>query len=281
MGRSCPRRAGGAAGRRARGHPGVRERSTTSACSCACCPSGSTCGRGRSATRTTASPSTGTRSRPWPSARRSSTRRPAGCRLRRRGGPARAARRAAPRRAAPRHRQGPRRRPLGRRGRGRAWRSRVASVSTPAGTDELGVGSSGNHLLLADTATRRDLGRRRTISRFADAVGDTERNASAVRAHHRRLARDRPGGVELRQGGAGARRSSSRRTPCCGRWKPTSRPSTTPTATWPRRWARRPPPSTSARCRRPTRARSARRSWPDTRPPARPGAGRRLGGAPR
>ena len=34
-----------------------------------------------------------------------------------------------------------------------------------------------NHLLLADTATRRDLGDERTISRFAEGVGDPGRNA--------------------------------------------------------------------------------------------------------
>ena len=42
------------------------------------------------------------------------------------------------------------------------------------GTDEL-VWLVRNHLLLADTATRRDLSDERTITRFARAVGDSER----------------------------------------------------------------------------------------------------------
>ncbi len=45
-----------------------------------------------------------------------------------------------------------------------------------AGADDL-AWAVRNHLLLADTATRRDLGDERTITRFADEVGDVTRNA--------------------------------------------------------------------------------------------------------
>src|SRR3954447_9288888 len=45
-----------------------------------------------------------------------------------------------------------------------------------AGRAELGW-AVGRHLLLAETATRRDLGDARTISRYAEAVGDVEHNA--------------------------------------------------------------------------------------------------------
>ena len=109
-----------------------------------------------------------------------------------------------------------------------------------------------HHLLLADTATRRDLGDDRTISRFAEAVGDTERNAllyaltigdsratgpAAWNSGKAALVRELYVEDGRRVAGGGSRRR---------------RPSTTRTATWPRRWARRPPTSTSTRCRRRT-----------------------------
>src|SRR5215207_4972618 len=54
-------------------------------------------------------------------------------------------------------------------------------VATRIGIDADGVDDLGwvvrNHLLLADTATRRDLGDERTISRYADEVRDPARNA--------------------------------------------------------------------------------------------------------
>ena len=61
------------------------------------------------------------------------------------------------------------RRPLGRRRGDRARASRRASASTPHGADDL-AWLVRNHLLLADTATRRDLGDERTIARYADEV---------------------------------------------------------------------------------------------------------------
>lgn len=55
------------------------------------------------------------------------------------------------------------------------------AVAARMGVDATGVDDLGwlvrNHLLLADTATRRDLGDDRTITRYADAVGDDGRNA--------------------------------------------------------------------------------------------------------
>jgi [protein-PII] uridylyltransferase len=54
-------------------------------------------------------------------------------------------------------------------------------VAARIGVDARGVDDLGwlvrNHLLLAETATRRDLGDDRTITRYADAVGDPGRNA--------------------------------------------------------------------------------------------------------
>jgi [protein-PII] uridylyltransferase len=46
----------------------------------------------------------------------------------------------------------------------------------PAGTDDLGWVVR-NHLLLAETATRRDLGDERTVTRYVDEVRDAPRNA--------------------------------------------------------------------------------------------------------
>jgi [protein-PII] uridylyltransferase len=55
------------------------------------------------------------------------------------------------------------------------------SVAARIGLDEAGTESLAwavrHHLLLAETATRRDLGDERTVSRFAEAVGSSERNA--------------------------------------------------------------------------------------------------------
>jgi [protein-PII] uridylyltransferase len=54
-------------------------------------------------------------------------------------------------------------------------------VATRIGVDESGADDLGwlvrNHLLLADTATRRDLRDDRTIERYVEQVGDVERNA--------------------------------------------------------------------------------------------------------
>ena len=139
-------------------------RSTTSGVLVRLLPEWASCGPGRSATRTTASPSTGTRSRRSPSARRCSipTTRPA----RASTATSRAAPRARPaaaRRAAPRHRQGPTRATT--RSSGEAIARDVAARIglDDAGTDDL-AWLVRNHLLLADTATRRDLGDERTIT---------------------------------------------------------------------------------------------------------------------
>ena len=206
--------------------------------------------------------------------------RPAGCRFRRRGRPARPARRAAPRRAAPRHRQGPR--PATTRSSGSRSRATVAAPHRPrrrpAPTSWRGLVR--NHLLLADTATRRDLGDARTISRFADAVGDTERNALLYALT---IGDSRATGPAAWNSSKASlvRSSTSRRTPCLRAVRqPTSRPSPTPTATWPRGGRggrRRRVPRRDAGVLR-ARVRCAG-AGTTPRPPARPGAGRRLGGS--
>ena len=61
-----------------------------------------------------------------------------------------------------------------------------------------------NHLLLADTATRRDLSDERTITRFAAGRRRHGAPRPPLRADHRRLAGNRPRRVEREQGGARA-----------------------------------------------------------------------------
>jgi [protein-PII] uridylyltransferase len=81
--------------------------------------------------------------------------------------------------------------------------SLARDVATRIGIDAAGIDDLGwvvrNHLLLADTATRRDLGDERTITRYADAVRNPARNALLYA-----LARDRSCSVERKQGRAGA-----------------------------------------------------------------------------
>ena len=90
-------------------------------------------------------------------------------------------------------------------------------VATRIGVDAAGADDLAwvvrNHLLLADTATRRDLGDERTITRYADEVRDAAAQRVALRAHDRRLARHRACRVEHEQGGAGPRPCSPRPTP--------------------------------------------------------------------
>ena len=113
-----------------------------------------------------------------------------------------------------------------------------------------------NHLLLADTATRRDLSDERTITRFA-ARGRRRRAARpAVRAHDRRLARDRARRVEHEQGRARARAVRRRPTRCSRKVWSCRRPSAIRRAELARADRRRRPTSTSTPCRPRTRPRS-------------------------
>ncbi len=55
-------------------------------------------------------------------------------------------------------------------------RAVAGRIGLDAAGDELLAWAVRNHLLLADTATRRDLADERTITRFAEIVGDTDHN---------------------------------------------------------------------------------------------------------
>ncbi len=197
--------------------------------------------------------------------------------------------------------KGTARRPLGRgRGLARGGR-RAASASTSAGVDDL-AWLVRNHLLLAETATRRDLGDEPTISRFAAEVRTSRPQRAAVRcspsatrarpAPRRGARQGRPGPRAVRQGRRRShRRRGRRRRPIAAtRWARSCGDATSGRSSTrcPRRTRARSRPTscaTTASCCRGelaiewTRARRRAAGGARSSPPTAPGCSRTVAGA--